>query len=174
MVKIEIIKGDITERGTDAIIHTANNILILGSGLGGAIKAKGGSSIIQECIKKSPVNVGDAVLTKGGNLKARHVIHAAVMEYDGPIEGANIGASLLNSLKLANKHHLKSLSIPDMSIGIVRFSPEECAKIIFSTLKRFLDEENSTLELVEIVLWDIETLRIYKQIYSTIYEQEGS
>lgn len=171
-VKIELIKGDITERSTEAIIHTANNLLLLGSGLGGAIKAKGGNTIGEECSKIGAINIGEAVLTKAGNLKARYIIHAALMEFDGPISEENIARSLLSSLKLANEHGIKSISIPDMSVGIVRFSPLKCAEILFSVLKKFLLEENNSLELIEIVVWDIETLRKYKGMFSDIFKQE--
>ena len=170
-VKIELLKGDITERDTDAIINTANNLLILGSGLGGAIKAKGGDKIAEECAKHGAVEIGDAVITTAGELKSRYIIHAALMEFDGPIEDDNISLSLLNSLKAANKLSLKSISIPDMSVGITRFPPEKCADILFKGLKNFIEKENKSLDLIEIVLWDIETLHIYRNIYKGVFKQ---
>jgi len=170
-VKIELLKGDITERETDAIINTANNMLILGSGLGGAIRAKGGESIAKECARYGEVGVGRAIITKAGSLKTRYIIHAVLMEFDGLIEEKNITESLTNSLRLANKKKLRSLSIPDMSLGIVRFSPERCARILMNALKKFLEDENQTLDLIEIVVWDIETLRTYKQLYSEVFTQ---
>jgi len=171
-VTLELIKGDITERDTDAIINTSNNMLILGSGLGGAIKAKGGDAISNECSKIGTIDVGEAVITGAGNLKTKFIIHAALTEFDGLIEEENITRSLLNSLRLANKHKLHSISIPDMSVGIVRFSPLRCGQILFTVLKKFLEEKNRSLELVEVVVWDIETLRIYKQIYTGIFKQD--
>jgi len=170
-VKVDLLKGDITERKTDAIINTANNMLILGSGLGGAIKAKGGESILQECARYGEVEVGQAVITAAGTLKTRFIIHAVLMEFDGLIKEDNITNSLLSSLRLANKKKLHSISVPDMSLGIVRFSPERCARILLAALKKFIEEENRTLELIEIVVWDIETLRTYKQIYSEVFKQ---
>jgi O-acetyl-ADP-ribose deacetylase (regulator of RNase III) len=167
-VDVELIKGDITERTTDAIINTANNMLILGSGLGGAIKSKGGASIVEECAKYGTIQVGEAVITKAGKLKSKHIIHAALTQFDGPILEENIAKSLLSGLRLAKKHKLKSIAIPDMSLGIVRFSPRLCAQIMLTTLKKFLDEENKTLKTVEIVVWDIETFRIYKKVYEEI------
>jgi len=168
-VKIDLLKGDITERETDAIINTANNLLILGSGLSGAIKAKGGDNIAEECSKHGGVNIGDAVITTAGDLKSKYIIHAALMEFDSPIRDENISLSLLNSLKVANKHSLKSISIPDMSVGITRFPPEKCASSLFTVIKNYIEEENKSLELIEIVLWDIETLHIYKNIYKAIF-----
>jgi len=169
-VKIDLLKGDITERETDAIINTANNLLILGSGLSGAIKAKGGNTIAEECSKHGAVNIGDAAITTAGELKTKYIIHAALMEFDNPIQDENISLSLLNSLKVANKRSLKSLSIPDMSVGITRFPPEKCAYILFTVIKNFIEEENNSLELIEIVLWDIETLHIYRNIYKAIFK----
>jgi O-acetyl-ADP-ribose deacetylase (regulator of RNase III) len=166
---IELIKGDITERRTDAIINTSNNMLILGSGLGGAIKSKGGVSIIEECAKAGPVEVGDAVVTGAGKLKAMYIIHAALTEFDGPILEENIRTSLQSSLRIANKLKMKSLAIPDMSMGIVRFPPQQCARILFEVLQRFLTTENRTLSRVEIVVWDIETYRIFREAYEEVY-----
>ena len=91
------------------------------------------------------------------------------MEFDSPIRDENISLSLLNSLKVANKHSLKSISIPDMSVGITRFPPEKCASSLFTVIKNYIEEENKSLELIEIVLWDIETLHIYKNIYKAIF-----
>jgi O-acetyl-ADP-ribose deacetylase (regulator of RNase III) len=173
-VKLELLKGDITERETDAIVNTANNMLILGSGLGGAIKAKGGNTIAEECSKYGTIEVGEAVITGSGHLKTKNIIHAALLEFDGLIEEKNISKSILNSLRLANKHKLVSLAIPDMSMGIVRFSPERCAEILFSVLRDFLQEENSSLHLIEIVVWDIETLRIYKKIYKEYFLENAT
>lgn len=171
-VKLELIKGDITERSTDAIINTANNMLILGSGLGGAIKSKGGHKIVDECSRHRPINVGEAVMTSAGELKSQYIIHAALLEFDGPILEENISLSLINSLRLANRHKLVSISIPDMSMGIVRFSPERCAETLFNVLKDFISSENEFLELIEVIVWDIDTLHIYKEIYKEIFKQE--
>jgi len=169
---VELIKGDITEREIDGIINTSNNMLILGSGLGGAIKSKGGPSIAAECAKLGTVTVGDAVITGAGDLKAKYIIHAVLTEFDGPILEENIIQSLERSLTLANKHKLISLAVPDMSEGIIRFPPEKCARIIFEILKNFLETKNRSLQRVEIVVWDIETYRIYRETYEELYKQE--
>jgi O-acetyl-ADP-ribose deacetylase (regulator of RNase III) len=168
-VTIELLKGDITERETDALVNTANTMLILGSGLGGAIKAKGGVSIAKECAKLGPVKAGEAVITGAGDLKVKYIIHGALTEFDGFIQEENIAKTLLSCLRLANKRRLKSISVPDLSTGIVRFEPERCADILFTALKQFVEKENRHLRLIEIVLWDIETLRIYKTIYKGIF-----
>jgi O-acetyl-ADP-ribose deacetylase (regulator of RNase III) len=169
--EIILIKGDITERDTDAIINTANNRLILGSGLGGAIKAKGGASIAKECARHGIAEVGEAVLTTGGTLKTKAIIHAVLSEYDGQITSENIEKALKNSLQLAQRQRFKSLAIPDMSVGITRFSPETCAETVLRILREFLSKRGRSLQRVEIVLWDIDTLRIYKQKHAELLEQ---
>jgi O-acetyl-ADP-ribose deacetylase (regulator of RNase III) len=171
-VQIEIIKGDITERDTDAIVNTANNMLLLGSGLGGAIKAKGGASIAKECTQYGTIGIGEAVVTSGGKLKARFIIHAALTEFDGHLTADRIKTALHNSLKLAKKKRFKSISIPDMGVGISRFPAEPCAEIMFTELKRFIETENRYLRRIEVILWDIESLRIFKEVYSRIFHQE--
>ena len=171
-VQIEILKGDITERETDAIVNTANNMLLLGSGLGGAIKAKGGASIAEECARYGTIAIGEAVLTGGGNLKARHIIHAALTEFDGQITGSRIETALHNSLQLANKKRFRSIAIPDMGVGISRFPAQPCAEIMFTELKKFVETENRYLQRIEIILWDIESLRIFKEVYLRIFQQE--
>jgi O-acetyl-ADP-ribose deacetylase (regulator of RNase III) len=170
--EIVLLKGDITERDTDAIINTSNDRLILGSGLGGAIKAKGGPQILDECTHHGSIDIGDAVLTNAGNLKTGAVIHVALTEYDGQITKENIEMSLRNCLKLANKQRFKSIAIPDMSVGISRFPPEECAETVCMVLKEYTARKSRSLQRIEIVLWDIETLRIYKQKYAEIFKQE--
>jgi O-acetyl-ADP-ribose deacetylase (regulator of RNase III) len=170
--EIVLLKGDITERDTDAIINTSNNRLILGSGLAGAIKAKGGNQIVDECARHGSIDIGEAVLTSGGNLKTGAVIHVALTEYDGQITNENIEKSLRNCLKLANKQRFKSIAIPDMSVGISRFPPEVCAETVCMVLKEYMARKSRNLQRIEIVLWDIDTLRIYKQKYAEIFEQE--
>jgi O-acetyl-ADP-ribose deacetylase (regulator of RNase III) len=165
-IRIEIIKGDITESETDAIVNTANNLLILGSGLAGAIKAKGGPGIAEECAKKGPAEIGEAVLTKGGRLKTRHIIHAVLSEFDGRITEESIRKGLMNALRLADKNAIRSIAIPDMGVGIVSVPPERSARLMIAVLKEFLKGRVRSLERVEIVLRDVESLRVFKDVYA--------
>mgnify|MGYP000256370364 CR=1 FL=1 len=171
--KIELLKGDITESNSQCIVNTANDRLIFGSGLPGAIKAKGGGGIVEECSKFGTLQVGEAVVTSAGKLKANYIIHTVVSKYDDFLEKENIGKALISALRLANDLKIKSIAIPDMSMGIVRFPPEECAREMFKIIQRFVEVENSSLELIEIFLWDVETLRIYKSIYREIFSQDS-
>jgi O-acetyl-ADP-ribose deacetylase (regulator of RNase III) len=167
-VSIQVLKGDVTERNTDAIVNPINTMLILGSGLSGAIKAKGGEEIAGECARHGPSPIGSAVLTTGGKLKTRHIIHAVLCEYDGRITEQHLADALLASLRLANRMKLRSIALPHMDLGISPLPVERTARALFSVIRDFADRENRTLELLEVVLQDIELLRVYKDAYHHI------
>jgi O-acetyl-ADP-ribose deacetylase len=136
---LELFDGDITEMDTDAIVNAANSMLILGGGVAGAIRSKGGPTIQQECSKIGGTFVGGAVITTGGRLKAKYVIHAV-----GPIMGEGnedekLKNATLNSLKLADKHNLKSIAFPAISAGIFGFPIDRCAEIMLRTTIDYLN-----------------------------------
>jgi O-acetyl-ADP-ribose deacetylase (regulator of RNase III) len=136
--KIRLIQGDITELGTDVIVNAANAQLIMGGGVAGAIRRKGGSKIQEECDKINGTFVGGAVITTGGNLKAKYVIHAVGPRMGEGDEDNKLRNATLNSLKLMDKHHLKTISFPAISTGIFGYPIERCAKIMISTAKEYL------------------------------------
>ena len=107
--KIKLIQGDITELDTDVIVNAANAQLIMGGGVAGAIRKKGGSAIQNECNKVGGTFVGGAVITTGGNLRAKHVIHAVGPRMGEGNEDEKLRNATLNSLKLMDKHKLKTL-----------------------------------------------------------------
>ncbi len=160
-VILELIQGDITEQTTDAIVNAANTALQMGGGVAGAIRRRGGPIIQQECNKIGSIYVGEAVITKGGNLPAKFVIHAV-----GPIHGVEhedekLKDSTLNSLKLADKNHLKSITFPAISTGIFGFPKDRCATIMLSTTIAYL-EGPTGLEKVVFCLYDKKTLKIFE------------
>ena len=136
---IELAKGDITGLRVDAIVNAANTQLILGSGVAGAIRSRGGPSIQKECNKLAPINTGEAVITGGGNLLAPYVIHAA-----GPIyhnfspEKANelLEDSVLNSLNFIREKDLKSIALPAISAGVYGFPAKKCAECLFYVCRK--------------------------------------
>ena len=139
---IELVEGDITEMETDAIVNAANARLILGGGVAGAIKRKGGPEIQQECDKIGGTFVGGAVITTAGNLKAKYVIHAVgprAGEADADESRSSEGRdeklkdATANSLKLADDNNLKSISFPAISTGIFGFPIQRCAEIMLRT-----------------------------------------
>jgi O-acetyl-ADP-ribose deacetylase (regulator of RNase III) len=143
MVKIgnrilELTEGDITEMETDAIVNAANDRLILGGGVAGAIRRKGGPEIQKECDKIGGTCVGGAVITTGGNLKAQHVIHAVGPRMGEGNEDGKLRKATLNSLKLADQNKLKSIAFPAISSGIFGFPIQRCAEIMLGTTIDYL------------------------------------
>lgn len=145
---IELIDGDITEMDTDAIVNAANAQLILGGGVAGAIRRKGGPTIQQECYKAGGTFVGGAVITTGGNLKAKFVIHAVGPQMGEGDEDAKLKNATLNSLKLADKHKLQSIAFPAISTGIFGFPIERCAEIMLRTTIDYLKGETGLKKVV--------------------------
>lgn len=135
---LELVEGDITEMETDAIVNAANAQLILGGGVAGAIKRKGGPEIQKECNKIGGTFVGGAVITTGGNLKAKHVIHAVGPRMGEGNEDQKLKNATLNSLKVADKNSLKSISFPAISTGIFGFPIHRCAEIMLETTIDYL------------------------------------
>ena len=145
---IEIIETDITEMQTDAIVNAANAQLILGGGVAGAIRRKGGPSIQDECDKIGGTFVGGAVITTAGNLKAKYVIHAVGPRMGEGYEDEKLKNATLNSLKVADENNLKSISFPAVSTGIFGFPIERCAKIMLETTIDYLKKETSFEKVV--------------------------
>ena len=136
--KIKLVKGDITELSMDAIVNAANAQLIMGGGVAGAIRRKGGKTIQDECDKIGGTYVGGAVITTGGNLKAKQVIHAVGPRQGEGNEDEKLKNATLNTLKLMDEHGLKSLAFPAISTGIFGYPIDKCAKIMISTAKEYL------------------------------------
>lgn len=136
--KLELIEGDITEMDTDAIVNAANARLVLGGGVAGAIRRKGGPQIQAECDRIGGTFVGGAVITTGGNLKARHVIHAVGPQLGEANEDEKLKNATLNALKVADEHNLKSIAFPAISTGIFGFPIQRCAEIMLGTAVAYL------------------------------------
>ncbi|OFW33798.1 MAG: hypothetical protein A3G76_03590, partial [Acidobacteria bacterium RIFCSPLOWO2_12_FULL_65_11] len=119
---IEILDGDIAAQSTDAIVNAANNAFWMGAGVAGAIKARGGREIEVEAMAQGPVEPGECVVTSGGRLAARHVIHAAVMGQDLRTSGALIDRATRRTLALADRLGLVSIALPAFGTGVGGFS----------------------------------------------------
>lgn len=135
---LELLDGDITEMDTDAIVNAANAQLVLGGGVAGAIRRKGGPAIQAECDRIGGTFVGGAVITTAGDLKARHVIHAVGPRMGEGNEDEKLRNATLNSLKVADENNLKSISFPAISAGIFGFPIERCARIMLETTIGYL------------------------------------
>ena len=145
---IELLEGDITEMDTDAIVNAANAALQLGGGVAGAIRRKGGPTIQAECDIAGGTFVGGAVITTGGNLKARHVIHAVGPRMGEGNEDEKLRNATLNSLKVADERNLKSLAFPAISTGIFGFPVDRCAHIMLTTTIDYLRGETGIKKVV--------------------------
>ncbi len=146
--KIKLEQGDITELATDVIVNAANAQLILGGGVAGAIRRKGGPAIQEECNKIGGTFVGGAIITTGGNLEAMHVIHAVGPRMGEGNEDEKLKNATLNSLKLLDKHNLKTIAFPAISTGIFGYPIDRCAKIMISTAKEYLIGDTQIEEVI--------------------------
>jgi len=146
--KIRLVKGDITELNIDAIVNAANAQLIMGGGVAGAIRSKGGTEIQKEASNKAPISVGGAVITTGGNLKARHVIHAVGPRKGEGNEETKLKNATFNSLNLMDEHNLKTIAFPAISTGIFGYPIDKCADIMISTTKTYLKSETGIEEVI--------------------------
>ncbi|MFH1239208.1 MAG: macro domain-containing protein [bacterium] len=150
---LKVLTGDITELNVDAIVNAANNQLIMGGGVAGEIKKKGGQSIQDEATQLAPIPIGEAVLTSGGNLKARYVIHAATMGMDFETDETKIRDCVSNSLKRAEEKGFSSIAFPALGCGVGGFPLQKAAKIMVEEVLSHL-KKPSTLEDIIFVLVD--------------------
>ncbi len=146
--KIRLIKGDITELETDVIVNAANSQLILGGGVAGAIRSKGGPTVQEECNRIGGTFVGGAVITTGGNLKAKHVIHAVGPRMGEGNEDEKLKNATLNSLRLMDDNNLKSIAFPAISTGIFGYPIDRCSKIMIATAKEYLNGNTQVNEVI--------------------------
>jgi O-acetyl-ADP-ribose deacetylase (regulator of RNase III) len=164
--KLSLIQGDITKEATDTIVNAANSSLMGGGGVDGAIHRAGGPAILEECkkivAKQGRLPTGKAVITTGGNLKAKHVIHTV-----GPVwHGGNrdepdlLASAYRESLSLAVASGVKTISFPSISTGAYGYPIDSAAEVALQTVIRFIEKEKSLQEIV-FVLFDHRTCEIY-------------
>lgn len=170
---LELIKGDITELSADAIVNAANAQLILGGGVAGAVRRKGGPAIQTECSKIGGTFVGGAVKTCAGSLKAKCVIHAVGPQMGEGDEDNKLKNATLNSLKLADKHKLQSIAFPAISTGIFGFPIDRCAKIMLSAIIEYL-KGNTGIKKVTMCLFDDKTLKTFENYLAESADIEGN
>lgn len=170
-MEIELIKEDITKIEADAIVNAANSSLLGGGGVDGAIHRAGGKKILDECLeirnRQGKCKTGEAVVTTGGNLPAKYVIHTVGPVWNGNEEKeSNLLANCyLNSLKLAESLDVKIIAFPNISTGIYRFPKELAAKIAIDEVKNFTSE---IIEKVIFVCFDDENEAIYNEFLKEI------
>ena len=164
--KLTLIQGDITRQATDAIVNAANSSLMGGGGVDGAIHRAGGPAILEECKKivarQGRLPTGKAVITTGGDLKAKHVIHTVGPIWHGGDRGeADLLASAYKeSLTLAVTSGLKTVSFPSISTGAYGYPVDSAAEVALQTVVKFL-EKKTPLQEVVFVLFDNRTCEVY-------------
>jgi O-acetyl-ADP-ribose deacetylase (regulator of RNase III) len=166
-IKIILTKGDITDLEVDAIVNAANSQLILGSGVAGAIREKGGAAIQEECNKLGGTYVGGAVITTAGNLNARYVIHAVGPRMGEGEEESKLRNATMNSLLLAEEYKLNSIAFPAISTGVFGFPLEKCADIMLTVAVEFV-KRPTNLEQVVFCLWTEKDYRVFNDTLEKI------
>jgi O-acetyl-ADP-ribose deacetylase (regulator of RNase III) len=161
MQKIELIQGDITRLQVDAIVNAANRSLLGGGGVDGAIHRAAGPGLLQECSTLNGCETGDAKITAGYNLPAKHVIHTV-----GPVYGSGFEAELLascyrNSLELAASHGLRNIAFPAISTGVYGYPKPEAAQIAVAEVTAFMGKPSS-VERVVFCVFDAESHAVYQ------------
>jgi O-acetyl-ADP-ribose deacetylase (regulator of RNase III) len=166
--RIVIIAGDLVEQDVDAIVNAANNDLVLGGGVAGAIRSRGGRSIQHECDAHGPVKVGEAAVTGGGELAARHVIHAASMALGGATTAESLQSSMNHAFQIAHRLDVKTIAIPAVGTGIAGFPLDQCAVVMARSLTRALANGWAPDE-VRFVLFGDGARRIFQTSFQDVF-----
>lgn len=158
---VAIERGDITDWEVDAIVNAANSTLAMGAGVAGAIKRKGGGIVEEEAMRQGPVEVGEAVLTTGGNLAATHVIHAAAMGPDLKTDADTIARTTRAVLAVADKHRITSIAMPALGTGVGHVPPAASAEAMLREVLGHLRKGQSSLKRVVFVLYQDEAYKAF-------------
>lgn len=167
-MKIDVIKGDITVQRTDAIVNAANTSLLGGGGVDGAIHRAGGPRILEECraivARQGGCKTGEAVITSGGHLPAKYVIHTVGPVWNGdPKVDALLANAYKNSLKVAAENNVRTIAFPNISTGVYHFPKRRAAEIAIRTVKEFAGQ-NTSVEGLTFVCFDDENFNIYQEL----------
>ena len=167
---VDIADGDLAAEAADAVVNAANNAFWMGGGVAGALKARGGQAIEAEAMAQGPVEPGECVITSGGKLPARHVIHAAVMGQDLQTSAAFIERATRSALELAVSRQLVSIAFPAFGTGVGGFPPSECAHIMIRAVARHAETATS-LRRVRFVLFGQAMYRTFADAAAALLEK---
>jgi O-acetyl-ADP-ribose deacetylase (regulator of RNase III) len=173
-IKLTLVQGDITKQTTDAIVNAANSSLMGGGGVDGAIHRTGGSTILEECRRivsaQGRLPPGKAVITTGGNLPAKYVIHTVGPIWNGgkSNEAQILTSAYRESLKIAEAKKLNSISFPSISTGAYRYPLDQAANVTLEAVISFLKGEAVSLKEVRFVLFDARTYAAYQRALQEI------
>ncbi len=166
--RLKLTVGNIALLDVEAIVNAANTSLVLGGGVAGAIRKYGGPAIQDECDRLAPIRTGEAVITGGGRLKARFVIHAAGPVYTGRgTEDAELAAATRASLRIARDRKISSLAFPAISTGIYGFPIERASEIMLEVTLEFLEANEFPAEVI-FCLYDDEALGVFRGTLETL------
>ena len=157
---LELVEGDITDLDVEAIVNAANENLVLGGGVAGTIKRRGGPSVQEECRRIGSTPTGTAVITGAGKMKFKHVIHAVGPKMGEGDEDRKLSSAVRSSLALADRHGLKSVAIPAISTGNFGYPVERCARILLTEVHRYL-QGGTKLQRVVVCLYDEATWKLF-------------
>ncbi len=164
--KISVNLGDITDADTDAIVNAANNELILGGGVAGAIRQKGGPEIQSECDRIGCIHVGRAAITCAGDLKCKYVIHAASMRLGGTADAESLRNSMRHAFELAAANGVRSVAVPAVGAGIAGFPVRRCAEILMNEAAQALRKKE--VEKVRFYLIDQTSYDAFFEAYRAL------
>jgi O-acetyl-ADP-ribose deacetylase (regulator of RNase III) len=155
----EVVEMDITQLDVDAVANAANNELWMGAGVAGAIKRAGGAEIEREAMAQGPITVGTAVATSGGTLRAKHVVHGAVMGQDLQTTPELIGRTTTSCLEVADGLGARSLALPAFGTGVGAVPVDECARVMVDAIRAF---EPASLERVVVAVYGDKALAAFQ------------
>ncbi len=151
---IRVMKGNVTDLEVDAFVYYATEDLKLGSGYGTAISVRGGPSIQEELEKLAPLNVGEAVVSGAGEMKAGHIIHSVGPKFQEPDEEMKLRKTMISTLNLATEKDFKRLAFPPMGTGFYGVPVEVCARVMIETIREQLTDGPSSVEEIIICVPD--------------------
>jgi len=162
---LELVQGDITQQDVDAIVNAANSSLLGGGGVDGAIHDAAGPELLEECRTLGGCPTGSAKITRGYDLKARHVIHAVGPVYrDGKHdEPALLASAYRTALELASKNNCASIAFPAIATGVYGYPMQDAARIAFRTIIDYL-EQHPEIKLVRYVLYDARAFAVHQRV----------
>jgi O-acetyl-ADP-ribose deacetylase len=163
--RLMIVQGDITKQDVDAVVNAANTSLLGGGGVDGAIHRAAGPALLAECRTLNGCSTGQAKITRGYNLPARHVIHTVGPVWQGGQHGEDelLASCYRSSFALAGRHGLRSIAFPSISTGAYRFPIERAARIAVSEFEQFL-QANAGFEKVVVVCFGPDVYTCYQEI----------
>lgn len=167
-VEVKALHGDITKLEVDAIVNAANTHLLMGGGVAGAIKRAGGKEIEDEAVRQGPINIGSAVVTSAGKLKAKYVIHTPTMELDFKTDEKKVRLAMNAALRKAEELRIGSIAFPALGTGVGGLPKDLAARVMVEELKKHID---SGSQLKKVILADInpDQVEFFKFAFKIVY-----